>query len=595
MATIDEIFDAMATEEEAAIEYFDINSDTRQITVPESERIFGVESDSVAERKHFRCPRYVGDDLDLAAMFLTVNFRNANGEEDSYLVDDVQTVGEFITFSWELWPKVTRYKGAVQFAVCADLPNRGGVKSPDWNTTLATGEVLEGLDPDRTNVEADTSDVVTQLRAEVVAQTAAVEATGAEQINAVEAAAAAATTAAQDQVAAKAAEALATIPDDYSAMAAKVNEFANAIKGRLSGAIVRADDVSPVEHFPVVRVRSKNLFTCLEAGKSVTMAGVTFTCNDDGSITLQGTATDNSNFSTGEVYLEGGIYGLCDFAEGVFPNDNQARVQVYSITTGLSIATRNDSESDFVAGLGSTLTAAWHQCRIRVEAGHTYDCKLYPTLFKDEQPTEYVPHVADLTAVKVRQTGKNLFKVVPNTINGVTLSQQGDYFVLNGTATASNNFVVLIGKLPPGEYTLSANNPSNNGLEWSLIDVFSSSPYCILSVKDNANNGRATGRLDADADYLCRIRIENGKTYNNFIIKPQLELGSVATEYEAHKAVTEFTPLEDGSVPGVTSLAPTMSLLTDTAGVTITAEYNRDTNQVVQKLIAAITAMGGTV
>lgn len=38
------------------------------------------------------------------------------------------------------------------------------------------------------------------------------------------------------------------------------NIFANAIKGNLSGAVVHADDVSPVEHEPFVWVHGKNIF-----------------------------------------------------------------------------------------------------------------------------------------------------------------------------------------------------------------------------------------------------------------------------------------------------------------------------------------------
>jgi hypothetical protein len=52
---------------------------------------------------------------------------------------------------------------------------------------------------------------------------------------------------------------IATIPEDYTKLTAKVNGSANAIKGRLSGAVVSADDVSPVEHLLNVNVHGKNL------------------------------------------------------------------------------------------------------------------------------------------------------------------------------------------------------------------------------------------------------------------------------------------------------------------------------------------------
>lgn len=189
--TIDEILAAMP--EPAADgdhEYLVIDPATRGITVPEAERVFGVTGDARGDRKYFICPRIVGAGLDLSTMFLRVNFRNANGEEDGYLVNDVAVEGEYVTFSWLLSPKATGYIGAVRFSVCASLTKDGGI---DWNTTLASGDVLEGLHPDAGDgVEEQVSDVVTQLRAEIKAGTAAVAARGAEQVQAVQNAGAAA-------------------------------------------------------------------------------------------------------------------------------------------------------------------------------------------------------------------------------------------------------------------------------------------------------------------------------------------------------------------------------------------------------------------
>lgn len=40
---------------------FEIDPETRVITVPASEKLFGVANDGNSERKHFRCPKIVGD------------------------------------------------------------------------------------------------------------------------------------------------------------------------------------------------------------------------------------------------------------------------------------------------------------------------------------------------------------------------------------------------------------------------------------------------------------------------------------------------------------------------------------------------------
>ena len=64
------------------------------------------------------------------------------------------------------------------------------------------------------------------------------------------------------------------------------NLFANAIKGNLSGAVVFADDVSPVEHNPVVKVHGKNLISYPHNNTTKTENGLTFTDNGDGSYTI---------------------------------------------------------------------------------------------------------------------------------------------------------------------------------------------------------------------------------------------------------------------------------------------------------------------
>lgn len=604
MQTIDEIFDSMPdVAADAGYEYLVIDPDTRRINVPESERIFGVVSDEVAVRKYFLAPRYVGDGLDLKGMFLTVYFRNAQGIEDGYLVDDVRVYPanqQYVVFSWLLWPKVTQYNGKVQFAVCADLPNTATLRRPDWNTTIAEGEVLEGMDPDLGDLETGTSDVLAQLRQTVTEETQYVENfCFTERVKLAEAAEEA-TAEAKEQIEAKAEAMLATIPADYTTLANKSNEHANAVNGTLFGQIVRADDVSPVEHFPAVTVRSLNLFPCLASGESVTVAGVTFTYAADGRVSLQGTATDNYNHAVGTIHLPAGEYRLCDFKTGVFPDDGdaavQACVQVYCESNGKAIATYNGISGTNNSGQKSILPAGVYHCRIRVVKGHNYNgCTLAPVLTKGTKTiTEYIPHVMDLEAVTVKRHGKNLFIPAQTTVNGVTLSRYSNYFVLNGTATESGNFVVAIGYLPAGMYTLSANNPAHNNVDYSLVDVFCDSPYSIIAVRDAAKNGVSTAELAEGSNYMCRVRIEKGKTYNNFVIKPQLEVGDTATAYEPYQEPVTAMPDAAGTITGLPSLAPSMHLQTDTPNTTVECVYNRDSNAVYAELLAKIAALSGT-
>ena len=138
---------------------FEIDPETRVITVPASEKLFGVANDGNSERKHFRCPKIVGDNIDLSTMHLYINYQNANGDKYPYLVEDIRTDGDYITFSWLIGPDVVTYKGQIKFIVCA---KKGDGTIPEWNTTLAEGTVLEGLEATDEVVERN-PDIITQL------------------------------------------------------------------------------------------------------------------------------------------------------------------------------------------------------------------------------------------------------------------------------------------------------------------------------------------------------------------------------------------------------------------------------------------------
>ena len=73
-----------------------------------------------------------------------------------------------------------------------------------------------------------------------------------------------------------------------------------------------------------------------------------------------------------------------------------------------------------------------------------------------------------------------------------------------------------------------------------------------------------------------------------------LETSHTATEYEPYKGA-EYTPSADGTVNGVTSLYPNTTLTTDTDGVIIDCEYNRDINKAFAELQQAIISSGGNV
>lgn len=588
--TIDDIFASLPDElAQDAHEFLVIDPATRTITVPDAEKIFGVEGDADAERKYFICPRYVGNNLDLASMFLTVNYRNANGQEDGYLVEDVAVNGDYVTFSWEIWPNVVAYKGTVQFAVCADLPNSSTSRGPDWNTTLSQGTVLTGLDPDRGDLEEGTSDVLTQLRSEVSRQTAAVQITGVQQVQAVEDAAAAATTTAQEQIAAKGAATLATIPDDYTTLANKTNEQANAIKGKVAGGIVRVDDVSPVEHYPAIWVHSKNLLPYPYHQTTATANGGTFTAQADGGVLCEGTPTDYAslNLYAGTPLAKTG--NLAFSASGDYVNANISMV-IYDSDSNVLFTKETWKGGPVIsAKLEDYPTATrWLVFIKRGTPNVEMSGTLYPQLELGDAATEYTPYV-DPSTVTLRRCGKAVFakasQVVGKTDDG-----------------AWTSLLVAAVQVPPGDYVASCNY-KQTGKDRSrvTISVHDYDDYTItLAQKETSlESGTFVAPFTVTEEkhgfqiYLYSNQTANELTTECLFENIQVELGGVATEYEPYTGA-DYTPLADGSVGGLTSLAPSMTLYTTTENVTVDCEYNRDSNAVYAELLAKIAALSGT-
>ena len=139
-------------------EILTIDADTRTIDVG-SDFLLGVETDNDAERVEFQCPKIVGDNLDLSQYHIYIHYQNAKGEKGKYLCEDIEDGGENITFSWLLSQKVTLYKGQTKFLVCAKKTQEDTIV---WNTTLASGNVLEGLDVDEDIVQQN-DDVIEQI------------------------------------------------------------------------------------------------------------------------------------------------------------------------------------------------------------------------------------------------------------------------------------------------------------------------------------------------------------------------------------------------------------------------------------------------
>ena len=139
-----------------------IDSNTREIIFLDDSECFGVEFDKNTQRIEFSCPKIVGDNLDLTKCICRINYMNAKGYRDSYLIDDILADGDNITFTWKLKGKVTAGRGNCLFIFCARQVTDTGIIEKEWNTTVAKASIKRGLETN-SHIEEEYSDILESI------------------------------------------------------------------------------------------------------------------------------------------------------------------------------------------------------------------------------------------------------------------------------------------------------------------------------------------------------------------------------------------------------------------------------------------------
>lgn len=289
-----------------------IDAEGRITNIPSTEILLGVETDHDVERKYFKCPRIVGDNIDLTKLSLRVNFQNANGDRDKYIVEDVTIDGKHITFSWLLSDKVLATKGEVLFTIQAVSVEADGSVKNKWNTTLAKGTVLETLIVDDLydDESEQARDVLTQLLRMIDDKTDEsiqnIQTEGSTQIGKVQTEAATQIKAVED----KGSEVLASIPEEYTdlnnTVEQNINDIydlqrtkASTIVGNVTGETVYVEDAAaqPPVGLSIFGKSEQSEYTkgyqLFDASRLTTKTGggVTIKNNGDGSFTISGSGT----------------------------------------------------------------------------------------------------------------------------------------------------------------------------------------------------------------------------------------------------------------------------------------------------------------
>ena len=146
-----------------------IDALTREITVPESERAFGVAGEHDVTRKHFRVKGRTVDGNDLAVGFAwKVCTENAAERPNEYPIDSIIADSEGIEFDWLVGMGALTYKGGLKFAVCAKQVNGEGKIQHEWHSRIGIGTAYDGIEASAEDIGGfDLAAYIQQTAAEV--------------------------------------------------------------------------------------------------------------------------------------------------------------------------------------------------------------------------------------------------------------------------------------------------------------------------------------------------------------------------------------------------------------------------------------------
>lgn len=355
------------------------------------------------------------------------------------------------------------------------------------------------------------------------------------------------------------------------------NLYANAIKATASGEVIRVDDVSPAEHTARAKVSGKNLIPYPYRDKGNSKNGGTFIVQDDGGVLVSGTPTDyisltvyNGAVLATEGLITVSITGVFDNVAGDFVIKNEQGETIASVGLSLSTATkRTINLDDYPTAKNCTLILK------RANNNKEMNGVVYPQIERGDTATEYEPYIPPESVI-VTRCGKNLYEITKASnfsgFEGVEFALVNGGVSLNGTLTNRYMNIKLNNLfLPVGSYvaktTLEGTYPTIfvkhfDGTQTEYGQQHLTKTPFNISVGDEITH--------------IQIRAKEGESFSG-ICYFQIECGTETTDFEIYNGTT-YTPEADGTV-SIDSLAPTMTLLTDTPGVNIELVYNQDANK----------------
>lgn len=335
-----------------------------------------------------------------------------------------------------------------------------------------------------------------------------------------------------------------------------------------------------------VEVESKNLFEWKLAGKREN--GITYTQNSDGSITVNGTATDRSYaYIIGyDIPINPGIYTLSGCPSG-------GSTSTYRINLGLSsngVWKRNVYDAGDSVTFEVALPINQISGYIEIMSGTTVEnLTFYPQLEYGETATAYTPYLPAGTEVEVLASNSNLISAdIANTVfDGVTCTfdKATQIFTLNGTkGTATGSWTtgytnelpvtkgqtyIIQSEILGGTYPADVNTGfyyyvagHSADPDWQIICNVIKSPTNVVTIKHD-------GVFDRFYIYI------SSGTYENFQFRIWLARGSEPTAYIPHEDNAYTATV--GQTIKVEQYDRITNIFTNTAGASLAVQFKIST------------------
>lgn len=335
-----------------------------------------------------------------------------------------------------------------------------------------------------------------------------------------------------------------------------------------TGEVITVNDVSPIAHNLKVRVNTTNYIPFPSKDITYTDNGNTVTIKPDGNIIVNGDGGIYINVCEDAAELmQALVDNVCYFSCDGLPNEERTECELiiefadgwrHSYYTNTII----DDYSDLVAEHGE-----WDTMTVQINCGQI-----------DFDNVVLKPRIQKSAAgVKVTQCGKNLFdisKVVreSNFLKNLVIDEENNSFSFEVVTPNNSSAVEYYTYLPIGIYRLTGNINVPSGKKCGVyIWKPDGSTY-----GNYAGNGMPYNYITVDVAGVWRFSFyrpyasQTGEivTYSNV----QLEVGKTATDYEKYKG-REYDVNIDGTVDGLTSISPNMTLYSDDESAQIECKY----------------------